>query len=83
MMDFEQANKAVHPVEAQWHYPILTAAGYVPETKEATGFVRRYDYTHPSKAPIRARTGVNGDYWECSTGGAGYWADLEPFLKKM
>ena len=78
---FNEANKIVHPVETQWHYPIMTKYGYVPVTLTGIGFVRSYEYTHPETGrSIKVSTGVNADYWE--DGGAfGYWRDLEPHLQ--
>ena len=82
---FEQANQVVHPVETQWHYPILTKFGWLPETKEGVGFVRSYVYRHPSyDFLIKCTTGVNADYWARSdTQQGGYWASLEPELEKL
>lgn len=84
-MTFEEANKAVHPVETQWHYPILTKFGWLPETKEGVGFVRSYVYKHPSyDFLITCTTGASADYWERSdTQQCGYWASLEPELEKL
>lgn len=83
--DFAKANQKVHPVEEQWHYPIMTKHGYVPDTKEAVGFVRSYMYTNPATARrIRVTTGANADYWEDQNSAAcGYWRDLEPHLEKL
>ena len=80
---FEEADKVVHPVNQQWHYPILTKFGYVPVTKEAPGFVRSYMYTHPDTGRrFRLTTGTNADYWtDMHSEACGYWSDLEPHLK--
>jgi hypothetical protein len=83
MLTFEEANKAIHKVEDQWHHPILTRYGFTPLTKEATGFVRSYKYMHPSGIVVQCTTGSSSDYWAASTGGRGYWSDLEPFLKQV
>jgi hypothetical protein len=81
---FEQANKAVHPVETQWHFPIMTKHGFVAETKERTGFVRAYVYSHPlTGAKYTVSTGVSADYWEGPAGSRGYWADLDPHLEHV
>lgn len=83
---FEKANQAVHPVEKQWHYPIMTKHGYVPDTKEGIGFVRAYHYTHPeTKHTMKVVTGASADYWEdnAHANGFGYWADLDPHLTKL
>jgi hypothetical protein len=80
---FEEANKKVHPVETQWHYPTLTKHGFVPETKEQVGFVRAYTYTHPDGRRIRCNTGVNSDYWtDLDTKKFGYWRELEPHIAR-
>ena len=83
-MTFDEADKVIHPVETQWHYPILTAAGYLPNTLSATGFVRRYIYTHPATCNVIAvSTGMNIDYWtDNTTKQSGYWATLESHLAK-
>jgi len=77
---FEEANKRAHLVETQWHYPMLTKAGFVPETKEAVGFVRSYYYHHPDGRTVECTTGVNADYWKSSDKKGGYWRDLERYL---
>lgn len=87
-MDFNEANEKVHAVETQWHYPILTRYGWEAVTKEQTGFVRRYEYSHPlTSLTIDCVTGVNADHWACFDMGkaiiGGYWSDLEPHLKTM
>jgi hypothetical protein len=75
---FNDANKKVHPVETQWHYKTLTDAGFNPETKEATGFVRKYKYQHPDGRQIVCTTGASADYWEDpKTKKSGYWGELE------
>ena len=90
MVEFEEANKTVHPVEKQWHFPILTKYGFTAVTKEATGFVRSYDYEHPIGHRVCCATGYSSDHWRGSFGPAteeqicrqGYWSDLEPRLKE-
>ena len=80
---FDLANKAVHLVENQWHYAILTPFGYIPDDKEAVGFVRSYTYTHPHTGhSIQCNTGYQSDYWvDETTKQQGYWAALKPHLK--
>jgi hypothetical protein len=81
---FEKANQKVHKVETQWHHPILTKYGFVPETKVAVGFVRVYVYEHPETGRrVCCNTGVNADYWSEEGRGGGYWSELEPHLKLM
>jgi len=84
--DFREANETIHPVEQQWHYPILTKYGFVPITKTAQGFVRSYVYEHPvTREMVSANTGASADYWETTGKGSGdfshFWAGLEPYLK--
>ncbi len=80
---FEQANQKVHPVEAQWHFPILTKYGYTPITPQQTGFVRTYVYERAGHQ-IVCTTGSRADYWRDDTNkDGGYWASLEPHLKKL
>jgi len=83
MSNFDEADKKVHPVEGEWHYPILTKYGFMPVTKVGIGFVRSYLYTKGDHQ-IRVNTGVNADYWNDLTNPTfGYWSDLEPFLKTL
>ena len=87
-MDFNEANEKVHLVETQWHYKILTKYGWEAVTKEQTGFVRNYTYSHPlTSMTIVCTTGVNADYWTLLDGNksiiGGYWCDLEPHLKTL
>ena len=82
MKTFEEANKTVHKVSDQWHYPILISHGFEPITQEAVGFVRSYDYVNNSGEKIQCNTGCNSDYWS-GLGGGGYWGALEPFLKEF
>jgi len=80
---FDKADKAIHKVEDEWHYPILKKYGFEPKTKTGVGFVRKYIYVHPkTEHEIELSTGINADYW---TDGEdrGYWNDLEPHLKKL
>lgn len=79
---FNKADGVLHPVETQWHYPIMTDAGYEAETKEQTGFVRCYYYCHPKTGRrFRINTGVNSDYWtDVETNQFGYWSALEKHL---
>jgi hypothetical protein len=83
MSTFEEANKTVHRVEDEWHYPIVTAGGFVPETKEGVGFVRSYTYRHPSGVTVTCNTGYSSDYWRSSGGDYGYWGSLESFVNKI
>lgn len=81
---FSEANKRVHAVETQWHYPIMTKFGYEPDTKYVIGFVRSYEYRHSSGHRMTVSTGVNCDHWsDLETGAVGYWSSLEPHLKKQ
>ena len=83
MKRFNEADKKVHPVETQWHHPILVGLGFEPVTKEQVGFVRRYEYVHPKTGrTIKAATGMSSDYWEePAVKKFGYWSELEPYLK--
>lgn len=82
-MNFEEANKKVHKVEDQWHFPILTAYEFQSATPESTGLVRRYKYTGPNGVIVTCVTGASSDYWESSDGKRGYWSALEPYLKTL
>lgn len=84
MTDFETSNKKVHPVETQWHYPVMVSFGFEPVTKEAVGFVRTYEYFHPAGHHIKVSTGVNSDYWtNLKNKEMGYWSELESYLVKI
>jgi len=80
-MTLDEADKKVHAVKTQWHYPILTKYGFEPLDKEKQGLVRRYRYQKGNDI-ITCNTGVNADYWS-GAGGGGYWSELEPYLKKQ
>lgn len=79
---FARANERVHPVEKQWHFKPLTDAGFVPKTREAVGFVRRYDYEHPDGRAVSCRTGVNCDYWIYDDESRP-WIELESWCKSL
>jgi len=80
---FAEADKKVHKVESEWHFPIMTKFGYKADTLEGIGFVRSYKYTHPvTSNKVTVATGVHADYFDAPDG-HGYWADLEPYLKKI
>jgi hypothetical protein len=84
-MSFEEANKKVHKVEDQWHYPILTNHGFVPVDKEKVGFVRSYRYEKGDHV-IVCNTGASADYFSVKQGPKAngcYWGDLEPYLKSI
>jgi len=81
--NFEEANKKIHKVEDQWHYPILIKYGFKPVTKEGVGFIRQYIYAK-GEHRIVASTGVNSDHWcDKKTTECGYHAGLEPHLKSL
>jgi len=82
---FEKANQAMHPVEDQWHYPIMKKHGYEPDTPTAQGFVRAYKYTHPKTGhSITANTGASADYWnDNSSGAGGYYSTLAPHMQSI
>lgn len=81
---FEDANKKIHPVESQWHYPIMTKYGFVPNTKQAVGFVRTYEYQHANGNKIHVTTGMQSDYWSHQASKKlGFWNELESYLKKL
>lgn len=80
---FEEANKKIHPVEKQWHHPIMVKHGFLAETKEGVGFVRSYTYKHPDGRTIVCTTGVNADTWrDPDTNESGYWMALEPHIAR-
>ena len=86
----EEANKIVHPVTSEWHYPILTKLGFKSLTDSGIGLVRRYQYNHqsfPSKKVVYS-VGVNADYWQLidDKNGEekyGYWSTLESSLLEL
>lgn len=80
----QQADRRLHNVENEWHYPILTAAGFEAKTKTGVGFVRCYQYVHLTGHIITVTTGVSRDYWHDKTAKAtGLWRELEPHLKRL
>lgn len=82
-LSFKQANEKIHKVEDQWHYKFLIKYGFKPITPTGKGLVRSYQYKGHGHT-ITASTGVHADHWKDeNTGTGGYWADLEPYLKKL
>ena len=82
MTTFEEGAKVIHPVEDQWHYPIMTKYGFKPLDKEGVGFVRSYRYENDNGHKIIVTTGVNADHWiDKSNNAFGYWSSLEDHLK--
>lgn len=83
-MDFKEANKVVHKVEDDWHYPIMIKYGFKPTENTKAGFVRRYSYKNDNGYEIHASVGASADHWSDITGsGFGFWSGLEPHLKKL
>lgn len=82
-MSFEEANKQFHPIENEWHYKMMTTAGFKCESKGEIGFVRHYTYTHDNGNVIKCCTGARADYWNFGKQAGGYWGTLEPFLKSL
>ena len=75
-MDFNEANKKVHPVETQWHYKTMINAGFTAVDLEAVGFVRSYRYIKEDR-DITVATGYHADHWvDNTTGKRGYWGTL-------
>ena len=86
MNNFSEANKKVHKVEDQWHYPIMQKYNWTPDTLTGIGFVRTYKYLHPKHSNvITVTTGSSADYWSDVTVKSigGYWSSLEEYLKKL
>lgn len=81
-MNFNEANAVNHPVQKEWHFKILTDLGFEPTTRFATGFVRCYEYMHPSGVTIHCHTGVAQDYWTANEK-TGRWYELEPYIKSL
>ena len=82
-MDFNEANKAIHPIETQWHYKTMIEAGYVPETKEAVGFVRTYIYKKDGHE-MQLKTGASADYWfDVTKNATGYHGSLKGHLTNV
>jgi hypothetical protein len=83
---FKSVNQIIHPVQKQWHYPIMTKYGYVADTKEDTDFVRKYDYHNPITGhKMSVHTGANADYFcdDYNPVKDYLWAGLEPHLKSL
>jgi hypothetical protein len=75
-MNFSEANKVVHKVETQWHYPIMMEKGFTAITKEQTGFVRNYLYVKGDHE-VTCITGASSDRWSDNKGNGGYWSSLK------
>lgn len=84
MNAFDAAMVTAHPVESQWHYPILTAHGYLPLTPSQNGLVRGYLYKHPTTGHLmKLVTGASADYWfDEATGAQGYHTTLNAHLQR-
>lgn len=83
-MTFDEANQQDHPVEEEWHYPLLIKYGFTPETLVAKGFVRCYVWNHSDGHRVIYNIGCNADYWKNPiTKDEGYWGTLEDHLKKV
>lgn len=84
MTCIDEADKVVHSVEKEWHYPIFTKYGFNPLIREATGLVRSYDYVNASGHKITWTTGYSSDRWRDVTSDKwGYWSDLEAHLQGL
>lgn len=72
----------VHPVATQWHYPIMIKYGYIPDTLEAKGMVRSYQYTHQDTGrKLILDTGAHCDWWkDLHSGHGGLHGKLEQHL---
>lgn len=83
-MSLNEADEKEHKLEDQWHYEIMTKHGWKSNDLIGVGFVRNYVYYHSDHTnKITATTGSSADYWNDGRGNGGYWADLEPHLKKQ
>lgn len=71
----------VHPVEKQWHYPIMTKYGFKPQDLSGVGLVRFYKYTKDN-VMISCHTGVHQDYFIHGSK-TGIWSELENYIKEM
>lgn len=78
-------NEKEWPVENEWHYPIMTAAGFVPVTLTYAGDRRRYRYEYPpTKHAITCVMGATADYWvDHTTKSRGSCHDLESHLRVL
>jgi hypothetical protein len=82
-MNFNEANKVEHPVEGEWHYPIMIDAGFKPITLMGIGLVRSYEY-EKNNHKILVATGVNADYWRDEQNNkGGYWMDLKGYVNAL
>ena len=81
-LSIADADQKMHPVEIQWHYPIMTKYGFNSDTPPQKGFVRHYQYSHPDGRLIKVTTGISADYFEDDKGAFGYPGGLEPHLAR-
>lgn len=85
MSQLESADEKEYPLEKQWHYPILTAAGFTSKDKVQKGLVRSYVYTS-SEYPgheITMTTGASSDHWADKAGGSGIGSSIKQHLFKL
>ena len=79
--DFDIANKIEHPVEKEWHYPIMTKFGFKAITKIGIGFVRSYLHAK-EEHQFKLTTGYHSDYWQdLMTEDTGYPSTLKEHLE--
>lgn len=83
----EEVNSIVHPVETQWHYPIMVEFGFEPVTKKAQGIVRSYNY-QKGTIIIECVSGYTADYWNRIVSRheewkGGLWKSLRPYLESI
>lgn len=82
-MTLQQADQIIHPVETQWHYPVMKEAGFEPVQTEAKGLVRSYEYRKGDHV-IVCTTGYSADHWEDKTNKAyGYWRALKHHVTSL
>lgn len=85
MSKLESADDKEYPLEKQWHYPILTQAGFQSDDKVKKGLVRSYVYKS-DKYPehvITMTTGASSDHWEDKAGGSGIGSSIKAHLAKV
>lgn len=81
----ESVDDKEHPIEKEWHYPVLTAHGFTSADKVKKGMVRSYKYTS-SEYPdhvITMTTGANSDHWEDKGNASGIGSSIKQHLFKL
>lgn len=62
--NFTEAEKEVHRVEDEWHFPVLTLFNFQPIEKQTVGRIRVYHYKNETQNIIKAAFSYGAFYWK-------------------